>query len=266
MVNSYEPLNISRGMDVYGADGEKVGSVEDMRGDYVVVSKGFFFPTDYFIPVSAINTESEGNLYLTVSKHEALNQGWDTEPAATGTVQHEDRIAGAGAPAGSTVDQVEAVDRRDHDQRAGDGDAPFDHTTNLEHRDSAETIDVPLTEEELAARKYEVERGSVQVDKVVRSDEQTLDVPVTEEHVHVSRRAVDRDVKAGEETFNEGTIEVPVYGEEVEVTKNPRVKEVVEISKDATTETQQVSDTVRREEVRISDESGTNVNEGSRRR
>ena len=64
MTNYDEPITISHGMDVLGADGEKVGDVADLRGDYVVVSKGFFFPTDYYIPTSAIDSVMDGKVYL----------------------------------------------------------------------------------------------------------------------------------------------------------------------------------------------------------
>jgi uncharacterized protein (TIGR02271 family) len=76
---------------------------------------------------------------------------------------------------------------------------------------------------------------------------------VTEEEVHVSRRAVNREAVPSDAAFDEGTIEVPVFGEEVDVQKRARVREEVEISKDAVTETERVTDTVRREEVTIED-------------
>jgi uncharacterized protein (TIGR02271 family) len=118
-----------------------------------------------------------------------------------------------------------------------------------------------LAEEELTATKRGVERGAVHVDKVVTEEQQALDVPVTEEHVTVSRQIVDRDVAPGETVFEDGTIEVPVYGEEVDVEKHSRVVEEVEIAKEATTETQRVTGTVRREEARITDETGAIVDE-----
>src|SRR5688500_13365082 len=81
MVDTNNTLNITGGQDVFGADGDKVGSVSGVQGDYMVVSKGFFFPTDYYIPLNAINTVNDDGVYLTVTKDAALNQGWDTIPA-----------------------------------------------------------------------------------------------------------------------------------------------------------------------------------------
>jgi hypothetical protein len=72
--------NIKEGTDVFGADGDKVGKIISFTDRYFVVEKGFFFPTDYYIPLSAIATADDDNIYLSVTKDEALNQGWDTQP------------------------------------------------------------------------------------------------------------------------------------------------------------------------------------------
>jgi hypothetical protein len=80
-VSDYGTLNITEGTDVYGSDGDKVGSVVAVRPNYLVVEKGFFFPTDYYIPVSAVSGVEEGRVYLAVTKDAALNQGWDAMPA-----------------------------------------------------------------------------------------------------------------------------------------------------------------------------------------
>jgi len=226
------PITISHGMDVLGSDGEKVGDVADMRGDYVVVSKGFFFPTDYYIPSTAIQSVTDGKVYLDVTKDQALSQGWDQEPVFTETATRMDApITDAGLPIQN----------------------PVPTTGNATFRDDADTISVPVVEEELTATTREVERGAVRVDKVVTAEERTLDVPVTEEHVNVTRRAVNREVPVGETTFEETTIEVPLHAEEVELQKRARVVEEVEIDREATTETQRVTGTVRREDVRVTD-------------
>jgi len=81
MDNTSGRYQITEGTDVYGSDGEKVGSIVAVRPNYVVVEKGFFFPTDYYIPVSAVSGVQDGGVYLNVTKDAALNQGWDAIPA-----------------------------------------------------------------------------------------------------------------------------------------------------------------------------------------
>jgi len=103
---------------------------------------------------------------------------------------------------------------------------------------------VPLSEEERSASKHAVDRGAVHVDKTVTEQEQTLDVPVTEERVNVARRTVDREATPGDTTFEEGTIDVPGRGEEVDVKKRARVHEELEIGKEQVQDTQRDTDTV----------------------
>src|SRR5215204_5990534 len=86
---------ITVGDDVYGSDGDKVGTVAEVQSSYIVVEKGFFFPTDYYIPVSAITTASDGQVYLNVARDAALNSGWETVPD-TGTVLTDVEISTTG--------------------------------------------------------------------------------------------------------------------------------------------------------------------------
>lgn len=112
-----------------------------------------------------------------------------------------------------------------------------------------------LREEELTARKTPVERGSVHLGKDVVEEERTMDVPVTREEVYVERHPVDR--RPADSPISERdaeTIRVPVTEEHVEVDKQPVVYEEVGVGKRVTQETRQVSDTVRREELRTDNE------------
>ena len=75
-----ESSQIMTGDEVYGSDGDKVGTVAEVQPSYIVVEKGFFFPTDYYIPLSAIASVAGGQVYLNVAKDAALQSGWDTVP------------------------------------------------------------------------------------------------------------------------------------------------------------------------------------------
>ena len=76
-------------------------------------------------------------------------------------------------------------------------------------------------------------------------------MPVTREEVTIERQPVERrpSDRPIEETSR--TLEVPVREERVEVEKRPVVYEEVGVGTREVTETQSVSDTVRREEARI---------------
>jgi len=255
---------IPEGTDVVGADGDKVGKVVAAESSYIVVEKGFFFPTDYYIPTSAINTFDGDKVYLTVTKDEALNQGWDqqltepldttydttyTTPTATSTSLEGDRLAGV-TPTG-LADEVDmaATDTTIRDPASYE-DAPRAATER-------DTVRVPVHEEELVATTRPVERGQVRVDKRVVEEDQAIDVPITEERVTITRRAVQREGDVADEgtAFREDTIEIPLRSEEVDVQKRDRVVEEVDITKDTVQRTKRVADTVRREQVDIDEAS-----------
>ena len=78
-LSQFVPQN---GMDVIGADGEKVGEIDGVERDYFVVRKGFFFPQDHYIPMTAISSFDDSQVFLNVTKDEALEQEWTNDPGA----------------------------------------------------------------------------------------------------------------------------------------------------------------------------------------
>ncbi len=233
--------SIQEGDEVYGADGDKLGTIVEVQPLYFVVEKGLFFPTDYFIPLSAVATSDGGKVYLRVTKDDALTQGWDTDPT---NYDEAAAIATATAPVGTT-------------------DTTTPETTRLEGTD---TIRVPVHEEELTAVKRPRQIGEVGIEKDVVEEQRTIEVPVTEERVRVQRRAVDRPADASDTTaFLEGTIAVPIQGEDVQLQKQTRVAEEVEIGKEAVQRTEQATGTVRREEVRVRERTTVEATEAARR-
>jgi len=229
----HEQWTLSSGLDVIALNGEKLGEVQDAYGDYFIAKKGWLFPTEYSVPAAAISNVDDNAVYLNLNKDEAMNQGWDEGYSTDGY-----------ATGGRANDGL-AADGLGYEREASATD------TRLDGRES---VRVPLSEEELTATRRPVDRGAVRVEKDVVAEEQVLDVPVTEERVHVSRRAIDRDVEPGEARFEEGTIEVPLHGEEVDVQKRAHVAEEIELSKEEIARTERVSGTVRHEEARVVDD------------
>jgi uncharacterized protein (TIGR02271 family) len=222
MSMGYTSSDITTGADVFGADGEKVGTVAAVYPGYIVVEKGFFFPTDYYIPMSAVASFDNDQVYLTLAKDAALQSGWDAQPTDLET--------------GATAIR--------EGSSAGTAQVATD-----------EEIRVPVMEEELTATVREQEAGAVRIEKDVVTEQRTLDVPVTEERVRVERRVVDRPVSAADaDAFEETVIEVPLRSETVDVQKQARVAEEVVVSKEAVERTERVTDTVRKEEVFVDED------------
>jgi uncharacterized protein (TIGR02271 family) len=248
MSSSSYANQINVGDDVYGSDGDKVGTVAEVQSSYIVVEKGFFFPTDYYIPLSAVSSASGGQISLNVSKDAALNSGWDTVPDVVPT-----GMTDSGAV--FTDGDIRSTDRDVVDVGVGDR-----MTASTQVADTDE-IRIPVYEEELTATVREQEAGAVRIEKDVVAEERTLEVPVTEERVRVERRVVNRAATGADAgAFEETVIEVPLRTETVEVQKQARVAEEVVLSKEAVQHTERVTDTVRREEVFV-DEDATVIDD-----
>jgi len=130
-------------------------------------------------------------------------------------------------------------------------------------RDDRDTVQ--LRQEELVANKERVETGQVQVSKDVVSEQRTMDVPVTREEVVIERHPVERRPSDSPIDDREQPISVPVHEERVDLEKRTVVYEEVGVGKREVQDTQQVSDTVRREEARIEREGDANVGTGGGR-
>ncbi len=114
-------------------------------------------------------------------------------------------------------------------------------------------IEVPVYEEELTVGKRQEQIGDVHLRKDVVQEQQTVSVPLQHEEVTVERVPVSGQVDAAtvRDAFQGGDIEVPVMGEEAVVGKKVVETEEVRLHKQAVTQDQTVSDTVRRENVTV---------------
>jgi uncharacterized protein (TIGR02271 family) len=222
---------IQHGWDVYGSDGEKVGDVSDVSAGYFVVSKGFFFPKERYIPFSAVTRVEHDRVYLNLTKADLDAERWDTVPDTDETRQ--------GFAGGTTTGR---------------------QTAGVDRAEGERTLE--LREEELRADKEMREVGEVELRKEVHTEQRTIDVPVTREEVVIERHPVNRAaagrMDAGQ--IREGeTIRVPVREEQVTVEKRPVVTEEVSVGKRAVQDTERVTETVRREELRTDREGDARV-------
>jgi uncharacterized protein (TIGR02271 family) len=230
---------IMTGDEVYGSDGDKVGTVAEVQPSYIVVEKGFFFPTDYYIPMSAIASVAGGQVYLNVAKDAALQSGWDTVPDAVPVV----------AATGAETILTEG------DRRTIDEAVIADDRLAAPRVATDEEIRIPVIEEELTATVRPQEAGAVRIEKRVVAEDRVLEVPVTEERIRVERRVVDRPADTTDiGAFEETVIDVPLRSETVDLEKQARVAEEVVVSKEAVQRTEQARGTVRREEVFVDED------------
>jgi uncharacterized protein (TIGR02271 family) len=123
---------------------------------------------------------------------------------------------------------------------------------------------IQLRGEMLRTHKERVQRGEVRLRKDVITENETVQVPVTREELVVERTAGSGQPVSGE-IGRDQEIRVPLSEERVRVEKQPVVNEEVRVGKRQVQASQQVSDKVRHEELRI-DKEGEVETEGSKPR
>jgi uncharacterized protein (TIGR02271 family) len=232
---------IEPGWDVYSMDDQKVGSVDSVVSNYILAHKGFFFPKDLYIPLSAVDHIEGRRVYLSVLKDSVEDQPWDIPPTETTSTTVAD--VGRVDTTSTRVADVDRIDTRT--------------TTPVDAQDQAT---LHLREEQLQATKQQTQVGEVRIGKEVVEEERTMNVPVTREEVYIERQPGDRqpaDHDIGERT--EETIRVPVTEEQVNVEKVPVETEQIRVGTRQVTEQRPVTGTVRREEARIENEGDVRV-------
>lgn len=211
------------------------------------------------------STQSSGTEYITSSRSDqptdrsAVIEGDEDTTSADRQYATASTVDTTGTTSGTTFtagDSTNVTSQSKSDETSYVAQPSQDYTTT-ERSSSAQASDVDddirvqRHEEELQAQTVERQAGEVRVSKDVVEEQQTLEVPVTREQVTV--RSVETSGSVGDtsEAFQGGTISVPVREEGVEVNKQVRVAEELEIDKRAVQETERVTDSVRREQVNV---------------
>ncbi len=213
--------NIQEGTEVITADDEVVGRVVSVEEGHLVVEEGRLFPTDHIVPKRAITDVADGVVRLSVTKGVVLERNWDS---ALPPVESEAPPASEDVEILGTIPVVEGGE---------------------------EILRIPVHEEELVPRTEERQIGEVSLNKNVLVEDRVVEVPVVEERVRITRHLVDRDPDRDDEVFTEGSLAIPIRGEEVDLTRRTRVVEEIAIAKEAVQVTEEIAGTVRREEVHV---------------
>lgn len=223
---NFADQEILEGTSVYDVNGDKVGEVSDrgLQRNALIIHKGLIFTKELYVPLSAIRRQDADGVYLNVAKGDINSQNWDLPPTET---------TGAAATGAATT-------------------AKTGNTVN--------EVNIPLREEGLVAETQRQQIGDVHLHRDVTEKRQTIQAPVTHEEVTIERRPGGDNV-TGDDAFTDRDIDIPVMGEQLNVTKEAHVAEEVHLRKDRVTEQQRASDTVRRERLTIDGEPDGFINE-----
>jgi uncharacterized protein (TIGR02271 family) len=262
MATTREDVLSWRGQDLVGADGDKIGKVEEIYLDtesnepeWALVSSGLFGTKQSFVPLQDASTSGDG---ISVPFDKAtVKDAPKIDPDGRLSQQEEAELyrhygreyteqSGAGGSGLLDSDVDTGADARTG-ERGGPG------------RDvSGPSTDEAMTrsEEELDVGTAERESGRVRLKKYVVEDEVTETVPVRREEVRVEREPItgaNRDAALDGPAISDEEHEVVLHSEEPVVEKRAVPQERVRLEKDVRTEEQEVSDTVRKERIDVDD-------------
>ena len=254
-----EDLLAKRGQDLYDRGGDKLGTIEEIyldndtnQPEWVLINTGLFGTKSTFVPL--LDASDEGDtLRVPYEKAQVkdapkvdpdgqLSQREEAELYSHYGLEYSETQSNSGLPGGES---------------GGVGDAPA-----VGESTSGPTADDAMTrsEEELRVGTTNQEAGRVRLRKYVVEDEVTQTVPVKREEVRVEREPI-TDANAGPATdgpaISEEEHEVVLHEERPVAEKQAVPKERVRLDKDTHVEEEQVSDTVRKEQIDIDDRGRT---------
>jgi len=240
-----EQLTAMRGAEVYSAEGEKIGSVEEVLVDeqtgqpeWIGLGTGLFGTKRVLVPVQGAEPTDDG-LRVPYSKDQVkqtpdfdadrISQEQEAELYSHYGLQYSHGPSDTGLPAGRS--------------------AAAEEGSSVSREDDAS---VTRSEEELQVGKRETEAGKLRVHKWTETEQVDVPVEVRREKARVTREPIDGTVS--DQEIGDDSMEVTLREEEPVVEKRAVAKERIGIEKDAETETQTVSDEVRKERVEIDDD------------
>ena len=118
-------------------------------------------------------------------------------------------------------------------------------------------------EEELSIAKERYEAGSVRARKTVETEQLAEVVPRDFEEAELERAPAAENDSGRIETLPDGSVSIPIFEEELVVTKRTVVRERVIIRKRTVTEQHRIEAELRRERIEIEADPGIDVEDGT---
>jgi uncharacterized protein (TIGR02271 family) len=152
-----------------------------------------------------------------------------------------------------TFDEAEPDLERDY--RTSGTDVPWNKARDASRAawsrvERGEAVRIPITEEQVKVGKREVEQGAANIRKEVRTETVNTPVELKREELVIERTDAS-GVDVPEDAFREGQVRIPLKKEEPVVQKEAKVVGAVKVGKREESEHQNVSETVRKEDVKV---------------
>jgi uncharacterized protein (TIGR02271 family) len=249
------------GRAVTGADGQKLGSVVDVyfdkdtqRPEWALVATGLFGTKHSFVPITAASTTADG-LSVPFTKDQVkdapridddgeLSQDEELLLSRHYGLSYSDESSDSGLPGGGGT-------------RAAEGRGSVGNDVSGPETDDAMT----RSEEELQVDKIRRPSGLARLRKHIVTEQVNVTVPVQREELRIEREPIteaNADAAMGGPDLSAEEHELTLSEEEVVVNKRVVPKERVRLDKDIVTEERSVNDEIRKEQIDVEGDVGTN--------
>jgi uncharacterized protein (TIGR02271 family) len=243
------------GKNVIGSDGDKIGKVEELYYDtdsqqpeWISVITGWFGAHRSLVPLADAREESDDLLVPYAKAH--VQEAPHYDPGRE--LSEEDE-----------ADLFRHYGTANTSQDSGTPEPDVTGQPGTQGRDvSGPTTDEAMTrsEERLHVGTERVETGRVRLRKYIVTENVQKTVPVSREEVRVEREPItdaNREAAMSGPEISEEEHEVTLTAERPVAAKETVPVERVRLGKETTTEDRQVSDQVRKEEIKVDDQTGS---------
>jgi uncharacterized protein (TIGR02271 family) len=186
-----------------GINDEDLGEVQEVGDTYVLVQKGLINKEKYYIPQNEVESYDGNILRFKLSEEEIKGKYLGDSP-------------------------------------------PLTRNTGKDGKEESESTRVPLVEERLNISKRDVTYKEATLIKEPLTETKTVEVPITHEELIVERRPASESTTSTSDlkppVISKEEIKIPLKKEEVEVKKEPYVKEEVVLKKRRVTETKTITE------------------------
>jgi len=254
-----------KGLDVYAATNEKIGTISDVLVDeaghfrYLVVETGFWvFGKKVLLPIGrAQHNHNARRVSVDLSKAQV-----EALPEFKGDMaidyDHEEQVRGVYRTPATMTDATVAQPTRATSKRDS---YTYQQEPDLYDLNDRDHQTIKLYQERLIANKTRTKTGEVAIGKHVETETARVSVPIEKERVVIERVTpadAGRAVAPGEVDFNSRQVtRMEIYEETPDIHKEAFVREEVRVNKVVEQETVQAQDTIRREELDIDTEGRT---------
>jgi uncharacterized protein (TIGR02271 family) len=201
-----------------GINDEDLGEVKEVGDTYVLVQKGLINKEKFYVPQNEVESYDGNILRFKLSEEEIKSKYSGDSPLALNTNTE-----------------------KDYEEEEGE----------------SESTRVPLVEERLEISKRDVTYKEATLTKEPITETKTIEVPLTHEELIVERRSASESTTSTSDlkppVTSKQEIKIPLKKEEVEVKKEPYVKEEVVLKKRRITETKTITEEVKSERLTDTD-------------